>query len=138
MIRTYTELCEIPTFLERFRYLMLDRSVGIETFGSARWFNQAFYNSNEWRQLRREIALRDLGDLACEDHEFGSRDRIVIHHMNPIMLSDIRDRTDILMNPEYLIATTADTHRAIHYGDESLVTEPTFVFRRPNDTCPWR
>lgn len=139
MIRTYTELLQIPDFLERFRYLKLDGKVGIETFGADRWFNQAFYNSYEWRQLRREIILRDLGcDLACPDHEFGKRDTIVIHHMNPIAIDDIRDHTEYLMNPEYLIATTSDTHRAIHYGDESLVVAPTFVVRTPNDTCPWR
>lgn len=46
-------------------------------------------------------------------------------------------RTDLVLNPEYLIATTLSTHNAIHYGDEKLLlTVPNE--RRKNDTCPWR
>jgi hypothetical protein len=41
------------------------------------------------------------------------------------------------MDPEYLICVTDKTHRAIHYGDESLLyTAP--VERVPNDTCLWK
>ena len=139
MIRTYTELMEIPDYMDRFRYLKLDGLIGRETFGSDRWFNQAFYLSREWKDVRREVILRDLGcDLAHPDFEFGQNDRIMIHHMNPIELSDIRDHTDFLLDPEYLIACTFNTHNAIHYGDESLVRPPSFVRRAPNDTCPWR
>ncbi len=58
--------------------------------------------------------------------------------MNPVMLKDILDWSDILINEEYLITTTLDTHNAIHYGDESLLLLDTVVIRRPNDTCPWR
>ena len=63
--------------------------------------------------------------------------RIIIHHMNPLLVKDIVDETEFLLNPEYLISTSHNTHNAIHYGDESLiVSEP--ITRTKHDTCPWR
>ena len=42
-----------------------------------------------------------------------------------------------LLDPEYLITTTHETHQAIHYGDKNLLlTEPPQ--RTRNDTCPWK
>lgn len=137
IIRTYSELKELKTFEERFKYLKLGGVVGAETFGFDRYFNQKFYTTTEWKQLRNHIIVRDLGcDLGCEDHEiFGQR--IVIHHMNPIDLEDIEKKSDFLLNPEFLITTIHSTHNAIHYGDESLIiTAP--IERRCNDTCPWK
>lgn len=137
IIRTYSELKELKTFEERFKYLKLGGVVGVETFGFDRYFNQKFYTTTEWKQLRNHIIVRDLGcDLGCEDHEiFGQR--IIIHHMNPIDLEDIEKKSDFLLNPEFLITTTHSTHNAIHYGDESLIiTAP--IERRRNDTCPWK
>lgn len=137
IIRTYSELKELKTFEERFKYLKLGGVVGVETFGFDRYFNQKFYTTTEWKQLRNHIIVRDLGcDLGCEDHEiFGQR--IVIHHMNPIDLEDIEKKSDFLLNPEFLITTIHSTHNAIHYGDESLIiTAP--IERCRNDTCPWK
>lgn len=137
IIRTYSELKELKTFEERFKYLKLGGVVGVETFGFDRYFNQKFYLTREWKQIRNHIIVRDLGcDLGCEDHEiFGQR--IVIHHMNPIDLEDIEKKTNFLLNPEFLITTIHSTHNAIHYGDESLIiTAP--IERRRNDTCPWK
>lgn len=137
IIRTYSELKELKTFEERFKYLKLGGVVGAETFGFDRYFNQKFYTTTEWKQLRNHIIVRDLGcDLGCEDHEiFGQR--IVIHHMNPIDLEDIEKKSDFLLNPEFLITTIHSTHNAIHYGDESLIiTAP--IERCRNDTCPWK
>lgn len=135
-IRTYSELIKLPTFEERFRYLKLDGIVGEETFGFDRYLNQIFYKSREWRELRNHIIVRDNGcDLGMLDREIAGL--IIIHHMNPITVDDIRERSDYLLNPEYLICTVKNTHNAIHYGDESLlITAP--IERRPNDTCPWR
>lgn len=139
MIRTYTELMELPTFMERFKYLKIGGRVGESTFGYDRWINQSFYRSGAWKDIRRQIIIRDLGcDLADPEHEIGPGEVVYIHHMNPITKDDIADRTDYLMNPEYLICTTLDTHNAIHYGDESLLIPKVFVARRPNDMCPWR
>lgn len=137
IIRTYSELKELKTFEERFKYLKLGGVVGAETFGFDRYFNQKFYLTREWKQIRNYIIVRDLGcDLGCEDHEiFGQR--IIIHHMNPIDLEDIERKSDFLLNPEFLITTIHSTHNAIHYGDESLIiTAP--IERRRNDTCPWK
>ena len=139
MIRTYTELIEIPTFLERFRYLKLDGVVGQQTYETGRWFNQKFYRSKEWRDIRREVILRDYGcDLADFGHPFSNSEVITIHHMNPIFLKDIRDHSGYLLDPEFLIACSTNTHRAIHFGDESMVTQYEFTRRVPNDTSPWR
>lgn len=136
MIRTYSELKTITSFLDRFRYLKLDGHIGEETFGYDRYLNQKFYKTPEWRTLRNHLILRDCGcDLAHPEYEIPGK--ILIHHMNPITVSDIVDRSDYLMNPEYLICVSYNTHQAIHYGDESLlITEP--IVRTPNDTCPWR
>lgn len=137
MIRTYSELIRISDFKGRFRYLQLYGKVGLDTFGFDRVFNQKFYRSKEWRQIRDKIIVRDLGcDLGIEGYEI-IHQPIVIHHMNPISLKDIEDSTDFLLNPEYLICTTDRTHKAIHYGDESLLMLP-FTERSRNDTCPWK
>ena len=136
MILTYTEMCSYDTFIDRFRYLKLHGSVGVDTFGYDRYLNQTFYKSPEWRRFRNEIIARDLGcDLAHQDYTIMGP--IVIHHLNPITKEDILKRSDFLMNPEYAVCVSPETHRAIHYGDESLlVAEP--VIRYANDTCPWR
>lgn len=136
MLRSYSELIMLPTFKERFEYLILDGSVGADTFGYDRYLNQLFYRSPEWKQLRHEIIVRDNGcDLAMDGYDIYGR--IIIHHLNPIVKDDILNRTEHLMNPEFLICTTHNTHNAIHYGDESLlITEP--IVRTMNDTCPWR
>lgn len=136
MIKTYSELIQIPSFEERFEYLKLDGSVGEDTFGFDRWMNQIFYRSPEWKRIRDEIIIRDNGcDLAMPGHEIYGR--ILIHHMNPISVDDIERRTDLLLNPEYLISTLHRTHNAIHYGDKSLLPQGLIV-RTPNDTCPWK
>lgn len=135
-IRTYTELITLPTFEERFRYLCLNSRVGEETFGFDRYLNQVFYHSNEWKRLRNEIIVRDHGcDLGVNGREIVGR--FVIHHMNPIRVDDILENSDFLLNPEYLISTVDITHKAIHYGDESILFLGP-IERRKNDTCPWR
>lgn len=135
-IRTYTELMQYDTFIERFRYLKLGGKVGEDTFGFDRYLNQQFYKSKEWRLLRDRIIIRDYGcDLAILDREIF--DRIIIHHLNPITKEDIINQTEFLLNPEYMICTRKRTHDAIHYGDESLLFDG-LVERTKNDTCPWR
>lgn len=137
-IRTYSELMKLKTFEERYEYLKLDGKVGEETFGFDRYLNQLFYKSDEWRKLRNDIILRDKGcDLGMPDHEIPDGVKILIHHMNPITVDDILDRSDFLLNPEYLISTIKLTHDAIHYGTEELLPKGP-IERKPNDTCPWR
>lgn len=138
MIRSYSELSRLQTFKERFEYLKLNGQVGKDTFGFDRIFNQRFYKtSKEWLSVRDYVITRDYGrDLGVEGHEIYGQ-RIIIHHMNPISLEDIEKNTRILLDPEYLITTIHQTHNAIHYGDENLLSvEP--IERTKNDTCPWR
>lgn len=136
MIRTYSELIKLKTFKDRFEYLKLDGIVGEETFGFDRYMNQIFYKSREWTSVRRAVIIRDNGcDLGVEGYEIHGK--ILIHHMNPINLSDIVHKTDELLNPDYLITTVLSTHNAIHYGDASLLPALP-VERRANDTCPWK
>lgn len=135
-IRTYSELILLPTFIERYRYLKLGGKVGEETFGFDRYLNQQFYRSEEWKKIRDEVIIRDGAcDLGIEDREIPSR--VIIHHMNPITKYDILNRTEFLLNPEYMICTVKRTHDAIHYGDESLLFDG-IIERSKNDTCPWK
>lgn len=135
-MRTYSELILLPTFEERFKYLKLDSKVGEATFGFERYLNQNFYHSYEWKQIRRDVILRDNGcDLGVEGYDiFGP---IIVHHMNPVTSNDIVLATKELMNPEFLISTRLETHNALHFGDISLLNNRP-IERRPGDTCPWK
>lgn len=135
-IRTYSKLIMYSTFEDRFRYLSLKGQVGEETYGFDRWVNQKFYKSREWKQIRDYVIVRDSGcDLGILGREIP--DRIIVHHINPILVYDIQYATDYLLNPEYLICVSNNTHQAIHYGDENLlITMP--APRAANDTCPWK
>lgn len=134
--RCYSDLILLPTFEERYEYLKLDGEVGAETFGFDRYLNQSFYRSHEWRSLRDFIIIRDNGcDLGIDGRTIYGR--IYIHHMNPIGIDDIKFQSDLLLNPEYLVAVSFETHNAIHYGDANqLISNP--IERKPFDTCPWR
>lgn len=135
-IKTYSELIRLPTFEERFEYLKLKGSVGKDTFGHDRYLNQVFYTSQEWRRLRDKIIIRDNGcDLGIEGREIGGK--IYIHHLNPLAVKDILAHSEYLVNPEYLICTSFETHNAIHYGDINLLPRNP-IERKRNDTCPWR
>ena len=135
-IRTYSELITLPTFEERFKYLQLNGQVGESTFGFDRYMNQVFYRSQKWKSIRDFVIIRDCGcDLGVEGYDIHGK--IIIHHMNPLSVRDIETESDFLLNPDFLICTTHNTHNAIHYGDENLlVTAP--IERTKNDTCPWR
>ena len=101
-----------------------------------RYIKQGVYKSKEWRSVRDKVIIRDNGcDLALLDREI--RGRILIHHMNPISKEDILRKSDMILNPEYLICTTKNTHNAIHYGDIGLLMKDP-IERKPNDTCPWK
>lgn len=135
-IRRYSELIALPSFEERVDYVMLTGRVGDQTFGSARYINQKFYRSAEWRNLRNKIIVRDNGcDLAHPDHPiFGN---VIVHHLNPIEVEDIEEATEYLMNPEYLVCISDTTHRAITYGSKDLIPKD-YIPRTPWDTSPWR
>ena len=133
--KTYHELIQIPDYTERFEYLRLHGKLGETTFGWNRFVNQAFYQSRKWRSTRSKIIIRDNGcDMAFNERPiFG---RIHIHHINPITLRMIEDEDPVLFDPNNLICVTEDTHRAIHYGDASLLIED-YRPRTPGDTKLW-
>ena len=137
---TYTELSSLSTFEERYAYLKLEGRVGETTFGFDRYLNQQFYHDDkDWKKARNKAIVRDNGcDLGCKDRPIPKGSRIIVHHLNPVTMDDIKTRNPKLFDPENLITTMDSTHNAIHYGDESLLipTEPTV--RSPHDTCPWR
>lgn len=137
IIRTYSELSKLKTYRERYEYLKLGGIVGEDTFGFDRYLNQMFYTSPEWKRVRNYVISRDNGcDLGISDRKIID-DLILVHHMNPITKDDIINKSEILLDPEYLITTVKPTHDAIHYGDESLLVED-FIERSKNDTCPWK
>lgn len=135
MIRRYSSLKRLKTFEERYRYLRLQGSVGRSSFGFDRHINQAFYKSREWRDIRDFVIVRDEGcDLGVDGYEIHSD--ILVHHMNPMDPDDIIHGEDWILNPEYLITTTHQTHNAIHYGDEKQLPRRN-VERRSGDTLLW-
>ena len=136
-IKTYSELITLPTFHDRFQYLRIGGRVGEETFGWDRKINQIFYQrSDEWKSIRDYVIIRDNGcDLGVEGYDV--YDRIIVHHINPLMMEDFETNSKYLLDPEFLISTSHATHNAIHYGDDSLLYR-SLVERSKNDTCPWK
>lgn len=136
--KTYTELSQLSTLEDRFNYLNLHGTVGMDTFGVDRYMNQKFYTSAEWKRVRNLVIARDNGcDLGLPGHEI--QGEIVVHHMVPIDPEAIQHSEDILLDPEYLITCSAGTHRAIHYGTMTeCKAQYTMVDRSMNDMCPWK
>ena len=140
MIRTYSELIKLPTYEGRFEYLALHGKTTDMTFGGHRWINQRFYESAEWKKARDQVILRDSGsdyiyDLGCPDRPIIGK--CVIHHMIPLTVEAIENMDDTVLNPEYLICCSLDTHNHIHYGNINTITTVPKE-RTLNDTIPWR
>jgi len=134
-IRTYLELSRLETFEERYHYLELKGVLGARTFGFDRWINQRFYSSQEWKSIRNHVIVRDNGcDLGVEGYEIFSG--LLVHHMNPISLEDLKHGEEWIIDPNFLITTSLRTHNAIHYGNESLLPRGPVV-RKSGDTTLW-
>lgn len=149
VIRCYSDLSKLKTYDERFKYLKLNGSVGAETFGLERYLNQFFYSSSEWKSIRDQVIIRDNAcDLGVPGYEITGyfdpatgkyhKPEIYIHHMNSITMEDIENRTRNLLDPEFMICVTFNTHNAIHYGSNVYLDSRKVIERRPNDTCPWK
>lgn len=135
MFKNYRDLLCLRTFEERFEYLKIGGSIGQETFGWHRYFNQRLYQSKEWKLFRRDIIIRDEGsDLAILDRKIYSF--ATIHHINPITIEDIEFGRDCVFDPDNAICSSAETHRAIHFGNDSLLSQLPKE-RRRGDMCPW-
>lgn len=139
--KSYSELMQLLTWEERLNYLFLgDNKVGDITFGGHRYLNQELYNSLEWKRVRRDIIVRDYGcDMGLIDYPIPNRSKIIIHHINPITINDLLNRSSIIFDPENLISVSPKTHRMIHY-EMSEVNKATFNLtgdRVENDTKLW-
>ncbi len=134
-VRTYSELRRLDTFEERFNYLKMKGVVGESTFGFDRWINQRFYRYPEWKSIREFVIVRDEGcDLGIPGLEIHTN--LLIHHINPMTVDDIKHGEDWITDPEFLITTSFRTHNAIHYGDEKLLPKSP-IQRRMGDTTLW-
>ena len=135
MIKSYSELKRFDMFEDRFEYVSLFGMVVESTFGFDRYINQKFYTSREWKEVRHHVILRDEGcDLGVFGYEINGG--LVIHHINPMASDDIVHNEEWILNPEYLITTTSETHNAIHYGNKNLI-RAKYVERFPGDTKLW-
>lgn len=134
-LKTYSEMIIYEAFEDRYEYLKLTGEVGLSTFGFDRHLNQVFYKSLEWKRVRRDVIIRDLGcDLAVPGYDIYNT--LLIHHMNPMKPEDIVHGEPMITDPEYLITTTKKTHNAIHFGEAS--SHPSVVTERlANDTRLW-
>lgn len=136
LIRRYSELIKLPTFEERYEYLRLAGLIGESTFGHDRYLNQILYHSSEWLRFRKEMIVRDnSNDLALDGYPIVVG--IILHHLNPLTIEDVENRSNRIFDPENVVCVSHKTHEAIHYGDKSLLPK-MLVDRRPNDTCPWK
>ena len=137
MKKSYTELNKLKTFEERFEYLKMDGIVGVDTFGANRYLNQILYTSLEWRTFRNEIIIRDEGcDLAVKGYEINNN--IIVHHINPLTVEDILNRSSKIFDRNNVICVSLDTHNRLHYGNDKIPFRGVIVERTPYDTCPWK
>lgn len=132
-MKTYSELITIPGFEERVKYLQTGSMIGDFTFGGSRILNQTLYRSPEWRRFRNDVIVRDEGcDLAVKGMDIYGK--IIIHHINPITIEDVKNRSPKIFDMENVVCVSHNTHELIHYGGEVKAYEE----RKPGDTCPWR
>ena len=135
MIKSYQEMIQFDKFLDRFNYLKLNGRVASETFGDQRYLNQTLYRSAEWKKIRNRVIVRDNGcDLADQTRSIYGN--ILIHHINPITISDILERNPIIFELDNLVCVSPMTHEAIHYGSADLLMKDP-IERKPGDTVLW-
>lgn len=135
--KSYSEMMDAETFDERFEYLKLGGKAGVATFGDARYMNQAFYASDEWRSVRDDVILRDDGcDLGIPGREINGT--IYVHHINPMTKELLAHGDPSVIDPNNLVCVSYNTHKALHYGDISMLKLIEPIVRKPNDTCPWK
>lgn len=128
-LRTYSELIKLPTYGDRLAYVSLSGT----THQAAHQISNPFYKSRAWRLVREEVIRRDAGcDLGVLGEYIDGP--IFVHHMNPLEPKDIDNWDDYMINPEFLITVSEETHNKIHY----LKNEgPEIVERKPGDTKLW-
>lgn len=140
MNKSYLELCDFLTFEERLDYLFLgDNKIGDLTFGGHRWINQNLYTSPEWKRTRRNVIIRDNGcDMGLMDFPIPNKSKIIIHHINPLTIDDLLNRSSKVFDMNNLISVSFDTHQMIHYGTKTKKELLKLDGNRlPNDTKLW-
>lgn len=109
------------TWEDRLDYLFLgDNKIGDVTFGGHRHLNQTLYTSPEWKRVRRNVIIRDNGcDMGLFDYPIPNKSKIIIHHINPITIQDLLDRSPVVFDMNNLISVSFDVHQMIHYGTKA-------------------
>lgn len=133
-LKSYSELITFQSFDERLDYLRMNGTIGEDTFGFDRVFNQKFYASYEWKRARNSAIARDLGcDMGLND--FPIIGKVLVHHINPITIKDLEESAYKLFDINNLITVSQNTHNLIHYGinRQDDIWNP----REKGDTCPW-
>ena len=141
MKKSYDELLTLKTFEERFNYLKCPGKIGDDTFGYDRWINQKFYTSQQWRNFRNRIIVRDDGcDMALADFKIPDNEIIVVHHINPMTIDDVINRNPIIFDENNVVCVRDSTHKALHYGDLTSLGVMIGLDgeRSQNDTIPWK
>jgi hypothetical protein len=132
---TYYDLINFPTFEERLNFLRTGQLPSELTFDQLRELNQGFYNSREWKFIRKQVIARDFGwDLAVPGRDIIGK--VIVHHMNPLRPKDLILHQDLALEPDLLITVSHQTHQAIHFGSD-IPDGPSFVERQPGDTTLW-
>ena len=121
MNKSYSEMLKFLTWEDRLDYLFLgDNKIGDVTFGGHRHLNQALYTSPEWKRVRRNVIIRDNGcDMGLFDYPIPNKSKIIIHHINPITVQDLLDRSPVVFDMNNLISVSFDVHQMIHYGTKA-------------------
>jgi hypothetical protein len=132
---SYSELITHNGYKDRLLYLMRHGTTFEETFGGLRHLNQRFYRSREWKRVRRLVITRDYGcDLAIPGMNIPGP--IYVHHINPITPNVLIEKPSLVLDPEFLITTSFDTHQRIHYSIRDFL-ELEMGEREPGDTKLW-
>ena len=136
MMKSYNELISIPAYKDRFLYLKTENQlVGESTFGFKRYLNQNIYHTHKWRSFRNRMIIRDNGcDMAYDGVII--RDRLVLHHINPLTIDDILQNPNVVYDPNNVVCVSDVTHKAIHYGDYDLIPKD-YIPRTKDDTKLW-
>ena len=76
--------------------------------------------------------------MALEGYPVDSR--AIVHHINPLTIEDILNRSNAVFDFENVVLVSYDTHNAIHYTEDSeqVARRNLYIARTPNDTCPWK
>lgn len=121
MNKSYSEMLKFLTWEDRLDYLFLgDNKIGDVTFGGHRHLNQTLYTSPEWKRVRRNVIIRDNGcDMGLFDYPIPNKSKIIIHHINPITIQDLLDRSPVVFDMNNLISVSFNVHQMIHYGTKA-------------------